>query len=150
MSSELAEVQELQLQREDQISVLTKVLEKNISEGFLEAAVTANTHHFADGIYVRAWYGSKGSVAVSAEHNESNVSILVSGHIRVVSTKQEEDVVEVYKDFAIFTTPPQTKRALYLLEDTIFITIHPNPTNTQDIVELEDRLAKEGAEKVLK
>ena len=80
----------------------------------------------------------------------NNVSILVSGHIRVVSTKQEEDVVEVYKDFAIFTTPPQTKRALYLLEDTIFITIHPNPTNTQDIVELEDRLAKEGSEKILK
>jgi hypothetical protein len=96
-----------------------------------------NTHHFAEGVYVRAYYGLKGSVVVSQVHLHEHITILAGGHCRVISTMQEKEQVDVYKDFAIMKTEPHTKRALYFLEDTTILTIHPNPDNIQDVSELE-------------
>ena len=80
-----------------------------------------NTHHFSPGIYIRAFYGVKGSVVVSQIHLHEHITILAAGHCRVVSTMQNEERIDVYKDFAIMTTPPHTKRALYFLENTTII-----------------------------
>jgi hypothetical protein len=35
-------------------------------------------------------------------------------------------------------TEPGTRRVLDVLEDTVFITVHYNPTNTEDLEELEE------------
>ena len=96
-----------------------------------------NTHHFADGVYLRAYYGFKGSMVVSQVHLHEHMTILAAGHCRVISTMQDEERIDVYKDFAIMNTPAHTKRALYFLEDTTIITVHPNPDNIRDIPELE-------------
>ena len=55
---------------------------------------------------------------------------------------QEEERIDVYRDFGIFKTLPYTKRALYFLEDTTILTVHPNPENITDIELLEERLVK--------
>jgi len=99
-----------------------------------------NTHHFAPGIYMRAYYGVKGSVVVSQVHLHEHMTILAAGHCRVISTMQDEERIDVYKDFAIMNTPPHTKRALYFLEDTTIITVHPNPENIQNVEALENIL----------
>tara|TARA_R110000803_G_C11772963_1_gene295532 strand:+ start:43 stop:474 length:432 start_codon:yes stop_codon:yes gene_type:complete len=96
-----------------------------------------NTHHFAPGIYMRAYYGVKGSVVVSQVHLHEHMTILAAGHCRVISTMQDEERIDVYKDFAIMNTPEHTKRALYFLENTTIITVHPNPDDIRDIPELE-------------
>ena len=96
-----------------------------------------NTHHFAPGIYMRAYFGVKGSVVVSQVHLHEHLTILSSGHCRVISTMQDEERIDVYKDFAVMNTPPLTKRALYFLENTTIFTVHPNPDNIRDIEELE-------------
>jgi hypothetical protein len=107
-----------------------------------------NTHHFADGVYVRAYYGFKGSMVVSQVHLHEHITILAAGHCRVVSTMQNEEQVDVYKDFAIMKTPPHTKRALYFLEDTTILTIHPNPENVQDVEAIEHILVADDFEDI--
>ena len=108
-----------------------------------------NTHHFSPGIYIRAFYGIKGSVVVSQIHLHEHITILAAGHCRVVSTMQDEERVDVYKDFAIMTTPPHTKRALYFLENTTIITVHQNPDDCRDIPELEKRLVVDSFEEIV-
>ena len=78
-----------------------------------------NTHHFSPGIYIRAFYGVKGSVVVSQIHLHEHMTILAAGHCRVISTMQDEERIDVYKDFAIINTPAYTKRALYFLKNTL-------------------------------
>ena len=39
-----------------------------------------NTHHFSPGIYIRAFYGVKGSVVVSQIHLHEHITILAAGH----------------------------------------------------------------------
>ena len=96
-----------------------------------------NTHHFAPGIYMRAYYGVKGSVVVSQVHLHEHMTILAAGHCRVISTMQDEERIDVYKDFAIMNTPAHTKRALYFLENTTIFGVFPNPDNIRDIPTLE-------------
>jgi hypothetical protein len=38
----------------------------------------------------------------------------------------------------VFVSQPGVKRAVHAIEDTVWITIHPNETDTQDLTELED------------
>ena len=105
-----------------------------------------NTHHFAPGIYMRAYFGVKGSVVVSQVHLHEHLTILSSGHCRVISTMQDEERIDVYKDFAIMNTPPLTKRALYFLENTTIFGVFPNPDNIRDIPTLESMLVVDNFE----
>jgi len=107
-----------------------------------------NTHHFAPGIYMRAYYGVKGSVVVSQVHLHEHMTILAAGHCRVISTMQDEERIDVYKDFAIMNTPAHTKRALYFLEDTTIITVHPNPENIRDVKAMENLLVVDNFEDI--
>ena len=122
---------ELALTRKDQIFKLEDVLQK------LPQATPRLTHHFAEGSYVRALYKKKGTVSTSKIHRYDCVTIMPSGHVRTVTTTQTEDVVEVYKGFAIFSSPAGSKRASVALEDTIWITVHANPDNERDLEKLE-------------
>ena len=103
------------------------------------------THHFSDGVYVRAFYMPRGMVLTGQILREDCVTI-VKGHVRTVTTVQEEDVVEVYQDFAIFSSPPGMKRAVYALEDTVWMTVHPNPSNERDPEKLWERFVADGYE----
>lgn len=141
MSSELAEVSKFELAQRDTMSTLEKVLlDALVKHPEAEFTPMVN-HHFAPGVYVREFFGPKDTVVTSRVHQEENIFILVKGHARVVSTTQEKEHVEIYKDFAIFVTPPRTKRALCFLEDTIILTVHPNPENTKDTDALVDRIS---------
>jgi len=57
-------------------------------------------------------------------------------------------VVEVYKGFAIFSSPAGSKRASVALEDTIWITVHANPDNERDVDKLEARLVTNNFEEL--
>ena len=111
--------------------LVEKLAQNNDSSPYL------NTHHFAEGIYVRAGYAIKGAVIVSRVHLHESVTVLCGGHCRIISTMQNEERVDVYKDFAILTTAPMTKRVLYFLENTTMLCVYPNPDNIRDIAELE-------------
>ena len=124
-------------QRKAQLANIKEMVTQAVKANPNQPTPYINTHHFAPGMYVRAYYGIKDSVVVSQVHLHEHITILAAGHCRVISTMQDEERIDVYKDFAIINTPAHTKRALYFLENTTILTIHPNPDDIRDIPELE-------------
>ena len=133
-------------QRKAQINSIEEVMRGLAKANPDQPTPYINTHHFAEGMYVRAYYGVKNSMVTSQVHKHEHITVLCAGHCRVVSTTQKQDQIDVYKDFAIMVTPPMTKRALYFLENTTILTIHPNPENIQDVPELEKILVVDNFE----
>ena len=93
-------------------------------------------HTFADGIYVRQMSMKPGSVVVGAIHKHLHVWFLLTGHISVVT----EDATEDYIAPCYVVATPGTKRVIYANKESIFVNIHKNPTNSQDIGWLEKEI----------
>ena len=92
-------------------------------------------HTFADGIYVRQMSMGKGTVVVGAIHKHLHVWFLLTGHISVITEDKNEDYIAP----CYVVAEPGTKRVIYANENSLFVNIHKNPSNTQDI----DKLTKE-------
>ena len=90
-------------------------------------------HSFADGIYVRQMEMRKDSIVVGAIHNHLHIWFLLTGNITVAT----EDSTEDYIAPCYIVSTPGVKRVIYANEESIFVNIHKNPTNTQDLDELE-------------
>ena len=93
-------------------------------------------HTFADGIYVRQMNMKKGSVVVGAIHKHLHVWFLLTGNISVAT----EETVEDYIAPCYVVATPGTKRVIHANEDSIFVNVHKNPTNTKDMSLVEDKL----------
>ena len=93
-------------------------------------------HTFADGIYVRQMSMGVGTVVVGAIHKHLHVWFLLAGNISVVT----EDNIEDYIAPCYVVAKPGTKRVIYANEDSIFVNVHKNPTNSQDIDWLEKEI----------
>lgn len=90
-------------------------------------------HTFADGIYVRQMEMKKDTMVVGAIHNHEHVWFLLTGHIVVhINEKVEDYIAPCYVKCS-----PGIKRVIYAAKDSIFVNIHKNPTNTQNLDELE-------------
>ena len=90
-------------------------------------------HDFADQVYIRRMDMKKGSVVVGAIHKHLHVWFLLTGHITVAT----EDTTEDYIAPCYTVSTPGVKRVILANEDSIFVNIHKNPSNTQDINQLE-------------
>ena len=99
-------------------------------------------HTFADGVYVRQMGMDKGSSVIGAIHNHEHVWFLLAGHISVAT----EDVIEDYIAPCYVVSTPGTKRVIHANEDSIFVNIHKNPSNTRDIKELENKIVSRNYE----
>jgi hypothetical protein len=92
------------------------------------------THHFAPFIYGRELFIPAGSVIVGKIHKHAHLNVIASGVIRVVTEFGED----VYTGPKIWISEPGTKRAVYALEDTRWLTVHPNFEETRDLEKLEE------------
>ena len=101
-----------------------------------ESKIAPIKHTFADGIYVRQMDLKKDSVVVGAIHKHLHVWFLLTGHISVAT----EDTVEDYLAPCYVVSTPGVKRVILANEDSIFVNIHKNPSNTKDIDELEKEI----------
>ena len=90
-------------------------------------------HSFADGIYIRQMDMKKGQLGFSAIHKHSYGFFLLSG---VLASSKEEGVEEFVAPCYIIS-PRGAKRIVYAIEDCVITTVHANPTNTQDLKEIE-------------
>ena len=100
-------------------------------------------HSFADGVYVRQMDMKKGSAVVGHIHNHEHVWFLLTGNLAVATEK----TVEEYIAPCYVIAQPGSKRVIYALEDSIFVNIHKNPSNTKDIKELEKDIVSTTFEK---
>ena len=93
-------------------------------------------HSFADGVYIRQMDMQKDSVVVGAIHKHLHVWFLLTGHVTVAT----EDTTEDYIAPCYVVSTPGVKRVILANEDSIFVNIHKNPSNTQDIDKLEKEI----------
>jgi len=114
----------------------------------LEAAIAAQpearsdfeahiTHHFGDGTYAREMRMPKDMLVVGKIHRMAEICVLSKGIIMVHA--EGEETAKVYQAPYTFVASPG-KKAVYVLENAVFMNIHPNPTNTRDLAELEELL----------
>jgi len=90
-------------------------------------------HSFADGIYIREMRMKKGQLGFSAIHKHSYGFFLLSG----VLASSKEDGIEEFIAPCYIISPRGAKRIVYAVEDCVITTVHANPTNTQDLKEIE-------------
>ena len=89
-------------------------------------------HSFADGIYIREMRMKKGQLGFSAIHKHSYAFFLLSG---VLASSKEEGVEEFIAPCYI-VSPKGVKRVIHAVGDSVIVTVHANPTNTEDLDEL--------------
>ena len=128
---------EQQLQKRNGIIELQNALMEfvdgeNIVKG--DSEVFPLKHTFTDGIYIRQMSMRKGSAVIGKIHRHNHVWFLLTGHISVAD---EHDTVEHIAPCYV-EAPAGSKRVIYAHEDSIWVNIHANPTNTQDLEELEE------------
>ena len=90
-------------------------------------------HSFANGIYIREMGMKKGQLGFSAIHKHSYAFFLLSG----VLASSKEEGIEEFVGPCYIVSPKGAKRVVHAIEDCIIVTIHANPTNTEDLKELE-------------
>ena len=101
-----------------------------------ESKIAPIKHTFADGIYIRQMDMTKDSIVVGAIHKHLHVWFLLTGHVTVTT----EDTTEDYIAPCYVVSTPGVKRVILANEDSIFVNIHKNPSNTQDIDQLEKEI----------
>tara|TARA_R100000152_G_C6726451_1_gene151652 strand:- start:460 stop:954 length:495 start_codon:yes stop_codon:yes gene_type:complete len=89
-------------------------------------------HSFANGIYIREMRMKKGQLGFSAIHKHSYGFFLLSG----ILASSKESGVEEFISPCYVISPQGAKRIVYAVEDCVIVTVHANPTNTQDLNEL--------------
>ena len=105
---------------------------ENVVKG--DSVVFPLKHTFTDGIYIRQMSMKKDSFVIGKIHRHNHVWFLLTGHIRVVD---ENNAVEHLAPCYV-EAPAGSKRVIYAVEDSIWVNVHANPTDTQDLKELED------------
>ena len=87
------------------------------------------THRFPKGMYVREIFMPAGTIVTTRVHLFENPFFIMQGRVSVIS--ENEGVVE-YSAPHSGVTMPGTRRAIYIHEDTVWATVHLNPTDSTD------------------
>jgi|TARA_B110000285_G_scaffold45467_1_gene50825 quercetin dioxygenase-like cupin family protein len=93
-------------------------------------------HSFADQVYIRQMNLKKDYVIVGAIHNHLHAWFLLSG--KVIINNNGEKIEHVAPCYTV--SKPGSKRLIYAVEDSVFVNIHKNPSNTKNIEELEKEI----------
>lgn len=94
-------------------------------------------HYFADGLYLREMFIPKGTLMTGIVHKFESMDIVSYGMMAVINEKGEAS--RIMAPCTIFS-PPGIKKAGYALENTLWTSIHANPTNERNIRILEETL----------
>lgn len=95
------------------------------------------THHFAPGVYGRELALKAGSLVVGKIHKHAHLVVLLQGALRLFTEAGGLQEVQAPR---VMLSPPGVKRAALVLEDTRWLTIHPNVGDTQDLAALEEEI----------
>ena len=92
------------------------------------------THHFAPHIYGREMFLPADHVIVGKIHKHAHLNIIIKGRVQVST----EDGIAEYVGGDVFTSYAGTKRAVHVIEDTVWITVHH--TSKTNLEEIENEL----------
>jgi hypothetical protein len=111
---------------------------------FLESVMAENfplvhcplNHRFTKGLYIREIFMPAGSLITSKIHKTQHQYFVLKGAVSVWIDGGEEHYIEAPY---IGITEPGTRRILYVWEDCIWATAHPNPDD-EDLEQIEERI----------
>jgi hypothetical protein len=92
------------------------------------------THSFEPGVYVREMFIPKGTVFIGRAHRHGHRVDLVSGKVLLM---EENRKIHLEAPFEMSTVPCYMT-AFIAMTDVVGRTYHPNPTESRDLVALED------------
>jgi len=93
-------------------------------------------NNFSDQLYMRKLTMPEDCVIVSAMHHTEHFWFLMKGRIVVITNGEEVEHVAPCYEKSI----KGAKRLIRSLEDSVFINVHKNPTNTKDMKQVEESL----------
>ena len=115
---------------------------ENIITGTKEKPIVSESekipikHYFMEGVYIREMTMYEGMVVIGAIHKDLHMCFLLKGHLTVADEKGTKE----YKAPCKIIATPGIKRVLYAHEDSIWYNTHKNPSNTEDVKQLEKEL----------
>lgn len=93
-------------------------------------------NEFTNGVYMRRMDVMKGTLIIGAVHKEKHSWFLMRGVVKVADAGSVSYIEAPYYTLS----DPGTQRVIEVVEDAIWINIHSNPDNGQDIDIIEKRL----------
>lgn len=106
--------------------------------------VTFLKHHFAPGIYMREIWMPAGAIILGHEHLTEHLNVVVSGKC-LVRSEGNIRPISAGPCPVTFKSGAGVRKALYIIEDTTWFTVHVNPDNCRDIPTLEQRYTRKSA-----
>lgn len=91
------------------------------------------THYFAPGMYLRELTVPAGMLIVGKTHKHAHFLVVTKGRAEVIS----EFGRQIVESGHISISQPGVKRVVLAIEDTQFITVHVNSSDTQDLEIIE-------------
>jgi len=93
-------------------------------------------HSFAEGVYIRELIIPKGMFCIGQLHQHSYVNCFIVGDMTILT---EEGLKRIKAPYTV-VSPAGTKRFGYAHSEVVWVTVHPNPTNSMDIDFLEKQI----------
>lgn len=90
-------------------------------------------HFFAPGMYGRRFSMPAGMLVVGKIHKHAHLMMVLTGRAEIV-TEFGRDVVEAGH---VSVSQPGAKRVVLAIEDTVFMTVHHNPKDVEDLADIE-------------
>jgi len=91
------------------------------------------THRFSPGIYAREITMPAGMTGVGHKHRTRHLNMAMTGRALVTIDGVTTEITAPF----VFESAPGAQKAFHVLEDLCWITIHANPDDISDIVEME-------------
>ena len=111
---------------------------KNPGQDKVANQINPLKHTFAHGLYIREIFMPKGQLFTTGIHKQEHPYFIQKGIVSVLTENGIEKIEAPYNGI----TQPGTKRAIYIHEDTIWITVHATRKKTVKTV-LKEIIAKD-------
>jgi len=90
-------------------------------------------HYFAPGMYGRKFFMPAGMLVVGKIHRHAHLMMVLKGKATVITEFGKEEVEAGY----VSVSQPGAKRVVLAHEDTLFMTVHVNANDSEDLAEIE-------------
>ena len=90
-------------------------------------------HRFADGMYIRELTINAGDVVVGKMHRHEHPAMLIKGSATVYTDTGVSRMTAPY----VWISTPGVKRVVYAHDECVFVTVHLNQDNAQDMDAIE-------------
>lgn len=112
---------------------LSEIVELHRSMLPLATQMPEPLHFWLPGLYIRVLTLPAGTTVVGKIHKHEHRLCVLKGHAEVADSFSRFDVSAGYSG----VSPAGAKRAVHCYEETTFLTVHQNPSNTRDLVAIE-------------